>query len=323
MPAAPSPSLPQCADAVLMVRPAAFGFNAETAASNAFQAAPDGEPPGAIAARARAEFEGLVRALEGEGVEVCVADDSPEPAKPDAVFPNNWVSFHADGTIVTYPMASPTRRAERREAVIEAAVARLHFRVRRRLDLTAHESEGRFLEGTGSLVLDHRQRRAFACISPRTDADLVRAWALALDYEPVLFGASDAAGRPYYHTNVCLWIGTQVAAVALEAVAAEDRVHLIDALAAEEREVIALTRQEVAGFAGNMLELATWDEALGDARVLLMSAAARRALAPATYQRLAGATDTVLAVPVPTLERFGGGSVRCMLAEVFRAAREP
>jgi len=321
--AARSPNLPQCTDAVLMVRPAAFGFNPETAASNTFQAAPDAQPPADIAARARAEFDGMVRALEGEGVEVCVAEDSAAPAKPDAVFPNNWLSFHADGTLVTYPLASRARRAERREAVIESAVARLGFRVRRRLDLTAHESAGRFLEGPGSLVLDHRQRRAFACLSPRTDAQLVREWAAALEYEPVLFHATDAAGRAYYHTNVCLWIGTQVAAVALEAVAGEDRVHLMDRLAAEDREVIVLTRQEVAGFAGNMLELATWDEALGDARVLVMSATARRALAPATYKRLAGTTDTVLAVPVPTLERHGGGSVRCMLAEVFRTPPAP
>ncbi|MBV9345930.1 MAG: amidinotransferase [Gammaproteobacteria bacterium] len=317
--AAPSLSaLPQCAGAVLMVRPAAFGFNPETAASNAFQRDPDGEPPAAIAARARAEFDGVVQALRGEGIGVCVVEDTADPPKPDAVFPNNWVSFHADGTLVTYPLASASRRAERRAEVIEAVSGQLGFRTRRHLDLTAHEREGRFLEGTGSLVLDHRQRRAFACPSPRTDAGLVRSWAEALGYEPVLFAASDAQGRPYYHTNVCLWIGTQVAAVALESVAPADRARLLESLTAPDRAVLELTRREIAGFAGNMLELATWDEALGDARVLVLSQSARQALAPATYRRLAGAADNLLAVPVPTLERYGGGSVRCMLAEVFR-----
>ena len=307
----------QCADAVLMVRPAAFGFNPDTAASNAFQKAPATNAPDPQAA-ALAEFAQLAAGLSAEGIEVCIAEDSRTPAKPDAVFPNNWVSFHACGTLVTYPLANLSRRPERREAVIEAAVRQLNFQVKHLLDLSWYEGEGKHLEGTGSLVLDHVNRIAYACRSVRTHPQLVQEWCRELKFEPVLFDASDASGAPFYHTNVCLWIGQQVAMVAAEAIAAPDRERVLQHLAASGREVILMSRAEVAAFAGNMLELGTWDEALGDARVLVMSASARAALSPRVLAQLSACTDTVLAVPVPTIEACGGGSVRCMLAEVFR-----
>jgi hypothetical protein len=311
---------PQCADAVLMVRPQAFGYNPETASTNTFQRA--GEPQIEASARdlARAEFARLERALESEGISVCSAEDTAQPVKPDAVFPNNWLSFHADGTLVLYPMQSPSRRLERRTEVIDAVVKRLGFRVSHLLDLTHHEEHGRFLEGTGSLVLDHRQRVAYACASPRTHPGLVAEWARELRYDPVIFHAADRAGVPLYHTNVLMCIGERAAIVGSGAIAPADRERVVARLRASEREILELGYDEIERFAGNMLELGTWDEALGDSRVLVMSEAARRSLSHDAFAQLSGCTDTVLSVPVPTIERLGGGSVRCMLAEVFRPA---
>ena len=302
-----------------MVRPKAFGYNAETARSNSFQR-PPAHDDAAPAALARLEFEQLVRALTSEGVEVCIAEDSDVPEKPDAVFPNNWVSFHEDGTLVIYPLESASRRFERRPEVIEAAVRELGFQVSRLLDLSWYESRGKYLEGTGSLVLDNVARVAYACTSPRTHPEVVAEWAQALGYEAVTFNASDRAGVPLYHTNVLMCIGAQAAVVGAEAIAPADRARVMDRLAGTGREIIQIGLDEIGRFAGNMLELGTWDEALGDSRVLVMSDSARRALQPAAFARLSACTDAVLAVPVPTIERLGGGSVRCMLAEVFRTA---
>ena len=308
----------QCADAVLMVRPRAFGYNPETAASNTFQK--DDSGGDALGhTRARAEFEALARALASEGVSVCAVDDSAMPPKPDAVFPNNWVSFHEDGTLVLYPLQSSNRRAERRQEVIDAVLRELNFQVRRRIDLTHYEGEGKFLEGTGSLVLDNVERVAYACASPRTHPELVKEWAGKLGYQPVVFEATNSEGVPLYHTNVLMCIGSRMALVGAEAIAPADRERVLANLSSSGREIIEIGHAEVQQFAGNMLELGTWDEALGDSRVLVMSDAARRALRPEVFAQLSGCTDAVLAVPVPTIERLGGGSVRCMLAEVFRA----
>jgi hypothetical protein len=308
----------QCAEAVLMVRPASFGYNPETAATNRLQRPP--AAGGEQASLARAEHDGLAAALESEGITVCRVEDTPEPVKPDAVFPNNWVSFHEDGTVVLYPMQAQSRRRERRQEVVDAVAERLGFAVTRTVDLTSHEAQGRYLEGTGSLVLDHIERAAYACISPRTDPAVVDEWCRELGYEPVVFSAVDRAGVPLYHTNVMLCIGEEAAVVAAQAIVPQDRGRVIERLRGTGREVIEIGHAEVERFAGNMLELGSWDEALGDCRVLVMSDAARHALSAEAFARLSACTDEVLAVPVPTLERLGGGSVRCMLAEVFLPA---
>jgi hypothetical protein len=307
----------QCADAVLMIRPAAFGFNAETAVTNTFQH-PDAADPAATAQLARAEFEQLAQALKSEGVQVIALEDTAAPPKPDAVFPNNWVSFHACGTVVLYPMQSASRRAERRQDLIEAAVNASGFKLSHLLDLTHYESQGRFLEGTGSLVLDHIARVAYACASPRTHPEVVAEWARELNYEPVIFQAADTGGTPLYHTNVLMCIGARVVVIGSEAIAASDRERVLARLAASGREIIEVGQAGIGQFAGNMLELASWDEALGDCRLLVMSQSARRALKPEAFAQLSGCTDAVLTVPVPTIEAVGGGSVRCMIAEVFR-----
>lgn len=306
----------QCAGAVLMVRPAAFGFNPETAATNHLQRRV-AEAEGQASERAREEFDMLVRALQSEGIRVCIAEDTLLPEKPDAVFPNNWVSFHEDGTVVLYPLQASGRRAERRPEILAAALQQLGFTVRRMLDLTHHESAGRFLEGTGSLVLDHVERVAYAALSPRTDPQLVEEWARELQYEALLFETRGASGAPLYHTNVLLCIGARASIVGTHCIVPGDRERVLGRLGASGREVIELPSAEVEQFAGNMLELATWDEALGDSHVLVMSARARAALSAETWRRLNACTDTTLAVPVPTIEELGGGGVRCMMAEVF------
>ena len=309
----------QASSAILMVRPKAFGWNAETAATNRFQdsgflqagSAPD------VASKAIEEFDAFAAALSGEGVVVCTVEDTALPVKPDAVFPNNWVSFHPDGTVVLYPMHAANRRVERRADIVDEVERKTGFHVRRMVDLTVHEKAGRFLEGTGSLVLDHRERVAYACRSPRTDGHVAREWAQELGFELELFGAADEGGAPIYHTNVLMSVGTRFAVVALDAIDRADRNRVAHRLAASGREVIALSHAEMRGFCGNILEVGTQDEYLGDFRLLVMSRTAQRALAREKYAQLSGLVDAVLGVPVEVIERHGGGSVRCMLAEIF------
>jgi hypothetical protein len=304
----------QTASAVLMIRPAAFDYNPETAVTNRLQR-PAVDP--AAPARALAEFDALVGALESEAIAVCLVADTAVPVKPDALFPNNWVSLHVDGTVVLYPMQAANRRRERRPEVLDAVAAELGFEITRIVDLTTHEADGRYLEGTGSLVLDHVNRVAYACVSARTHPLVVQHWSRELGYEAVLFKAVDRSGAALYHTNVMMCLGTDFAVVATEAIVPDDRARVRERLAADGRELIEIGQEEIERFAGNMLELASWDEALGDCRVLVMSEAARRALRGDSYSRLTAVTDSILSVPVPTIEMLGGGSVRCMLAEVF------
>lgn len=299
-----------------MIRPAAFDYNPETAATNSMQQRP--VAGGASSnERARAEFRDLVRALESEGISVCAVEDTAAPRKPDAIFPNNWVSFHTDGTVVVYPMHTENRRRERRREVIDTVAERTGFKITRTVDLTHHELQGRCLEGTGSLVLDHANRVAYASVSPRTHPAVVEEWSRELGYEPVLFQSLDRAGAPIYHTNVLMCIGERAIVAGTGAITPADRGRVLERLKSSGREVVEIGLDEIEQFAGNMLELASWDEALGDCRVLVMSASARRALKPEAFARLSACTDAVLAAPIPTIETLGGGSVRCMLAEVF------
>ena len=190
----------------------------------------------------------------------------------------------------------------------------------RRVDLTHHEAQGRFLEGTGSLILDHVHRVVYASVSQRTHPAVVEEWCRELGYEPVVLESFDRSGVPLYHTNVLMCIGEQFAVVGTGAIPQRDRERVLERLRATAREIIEIGHEEIAHFAGNMLELASWDEALGDCRVVVMSDSARHALSAKAFSRLSACTDTVLAVPLPTIERLGGGSVRCMLAEVFLPA---
>jgi len=306
----------QSADAVLLVRPTAFGWNPETAGSNAFQRL-GGASAGPDRVRALTEFEALVGALGSAGVGVFALDEPGPSACPDAVFPNNWVSLHHDGTVVLYPMLAPSRRIERRMELITGLEERGGYGVSRLLDLTHHELSGRFLEGTGSVVFDHAARVAYACRSPRTDESVLRELCEELDYEPVAFDAADAGGVAVYHTNVLLSIGTRSAILCAEAVASAERGALLERLQAGGRQVVTISHAQMAEFAGNALEL----RARGGSSVLAMSERAWRAFGPAQAELLRGCVDAVVTPSVPTIEQRGGGSVRCMLAEVFLPLR--
>jgi hypothetical protein len=293
-----------------MVRPAAFGSNPETLASNAFQSGDAGSA--AVAALARAEFDELARRLGAAGVEVIVVEDTPDPRKPDACFPNNWLSLHHDGTAVVYPLLAASRRLERRLELLTLLEMR-GFALREALDLRSWERRGAFLEGTGSLVLDHVQRVAYACRSPRTHEAPLGEFAAALGYTPYLFDATGPAGVPVYHTNVVMSVGDGFAVACLEALTDDaERQRLRESLAAAGREVITLSRAQMQSFAGNLLAIATST----GGRVIALSATAWASLGPAERRALERCGE-IVAVPVPTIERFGGGSVRCMLAEVF------
>jgi hypothetical protein len=302
----------QAASAVLLVRPAAFGFNAEAAKSNVFShAAKDPD----FARRATAEFEGLAAQLSDAGIETLILEDVPEPAKPDAVFPNNWFSTHADGSMVLYPMATAPRRLERRTDDVSQLLAKHGFEVRRIVDLTAHENQGRFLEGTGSLVLDRPNRRAFASLSLRTHADVIADFDGELGYSTFVFDARDPGGRPIYHTNVLLSLGTRFAVLCLEAVAEEHRYRLIAEIEATGRTVIPMTFAQLRRFGCNLLELQ------GKAGpVIAISATAVSSLKPDQIRALEG-FGKVVEVDIPTIEAVGGGSVRCTIAEIHLPRR--
>ncbi|MDH4260247.1 MAG: arginine deiminase-related protein [Gammaproteobacteria bacterium] len=299
----------QCTDAVLMIRPARFGANPETAASNRFQQ--DGAT-GDTPLAAQREFQGLVHALSDAGVAVHVADDSPTPAKPDACFPNNWVSFHDDGSVVLYPLMAASRRAERREEPI-ALLRTAGYRIERTIDLTQWEARGEYLEGTGSLVLDRCHRIAYACWSPRTTPAALGDFASRLGYRVVSFNARGPGGQAIYHTNVLMAIGERFALMCPDAIPdPAERVTVLHALEQSGHEPVLISIAQMNGFAGNLLALRSRD---GEP-LIAMSAAAWDCLAQ--RERLAlERHGRIVSAPIPTIERHGGGSVRCMIAEVF------
>jgi hypothetical protein len=302
----------QAASAALVVRPACFGWNAETQASNRFQR----EAADLVAVaqeRALVEFDGLVSGLQAAGVEIFVGEDDVDARCPDAVFPNNWVTLHADGTVVLYPMLAPCRRRERRLDLVAMLAERGGFRVQRLLDLTHYEATGQYLEGTGSVVFDHVGRVAYAALSPRTHLAPLQELCAELGYEPCVFAAADAAGAAIYHTNVMLAVGSRFAVVAAECIEAARRGDVLQRLRASGRDVLEIDAAAMAAFAGNVLELRS---GTGE-RVLAMSQSAATAFGAAGLARLRHSVDRVVAAPVPTIETLGGGSVRCMLAEVF------
>ncbi len=307
---------PQSALGVLMVRPACFGFNPQTAASNAFQQAADSPGEAETQRLALVEFDGLAKALQHAGVEVLIAPDTPYPVKPDAIFPNNWVSFHFDGAVALYPMLAPNRRSERREDVLDQVVREGRFRVSRTVDLTHREAEGKFLEGTGSLVLDRAHRVAYASLSPRTDLDVLGEFAQLLDYELVTFEAWDAADQPVYHTNVVMAIGTRFAVVCGEAIAQPShRDAVFNKLRAAGHDLVDITLRQMQEFAGNLLELAP-----AGGHIVALSTTAWRSLGSA-QRRILESHAELVPVPIPTIERIGGGGVRCMLAELHLPKR--
>lgn len=294
-----------------MIRPARFESNPQTAASNRFQGK-TGRTPADQQAAALAEFERLRQALEAAGVRVLAFDDTPEPHTPDAVFPNNWVSFHADGTVVLYPMEAQNRRLERRQDIVEALAAKHGFLVREVVDLSHHEADGHYLEGTGSMVLDRVNRIAYACLSSRTHLDPLGEFAQRLDYDVLTFDAVDEGGAPIYHTNVLMNVGEALAVICAEAIPREEqRAAVLESLANSGHEVMPLSFAQLQAFAGNMLEL----RSAAGGRVVALSQQALDSLTREQQDTL-NANGQVLSVPIDVIEASAGGSVRCMLAEI-------
>ncbi len=305
----------QCASRVLLIRPHGFGRNEVAARSNAFMHEPE-DPAAEIARFATAEFDALAAALADAGVETLVVEDDLH--LPDSVFPNNWMSFHepvqGPPVVVTYPMATPARRLERRESIIDRVRERVGGPLER-IALGDLEQDGEFLEGTGSLVLDRVAGVAFACRAVRTTERALAVWESVTGYEVVRFDADDGHGVPVYHTNVVMSLGERFAVVCLDAVAdAGQRSRLHDRLRATRETVLDISITQMHGMCGNILELRS---AAGEPLVA-MSATAWDAFTHEQRRRLEGLARPVVA-PIPTIERVGGGSVRCMIAEIGQA----
>lgn len=294
-----------------MIRPVRFESNPMTAASNRFQGRNDAAPDAQQAA-ARREFNAAVGTLRDSAIEVIVVDDTPEPHTPDSIFPNNWISTHADGRVVLYPMEAENRRTERRVDIIEHLADNCGRQVTEVVDLSAHEQNGHFLEGTGSMVFDRVNHIVYACLSSRTHLDPLGDFAQRMGYEVVAFDAVDRNGVAIYHTNVLMNVGEEVAVICDAAIPREgQRNAVLGRLRDTGHEVMRLDYDQLDAFAGNMLELRNGD---GE-RVLAMSRQARAALEPGQLATLeAGAR--VISLPIDSIESSAGGSVRCMLAEI-------
>lgn len=299
-----------------MVSPARFESNPLTAESNAFQTESEASQQ-EQQALAQAEFDALAEQLRDSGINVIVAQDEARPRRPDAIFPNNWVSFHADGRVVLYPMEAENRRTERRLDIIEWLDQKHGFHVSEVIDLSHHEDESHFLEGTGSMVLDRVNRVAYACLSSRTHLDPLGDFAQRMDYDVIAFEAVDRDGLPIYHTNVMMNVGESLAVVCEESIAREDQQSaVLERLTKTGHEIVSLSFDQLYAFAGNMLELRT---SAGE-RVIAMSEQAYESLTPPQLDRLLS-NGGIIKSPIDNIERLAGGSVRCMLAEIHLPRR--
>lgn len=298
----------QTTNHLLMIRPCQFAFNEETAVNNAFQA-PTEDPE--VQSKALEEFNRLTDLMESHDIDVLVVDDSPVPPTPDSIFPNNWVSFHSNGTAILYPMFAPSRRRERKSGVLERV--REIFKIRHILNLTDYEKQEMFLEGTGSMVLDRVNHMAYACLSRRTNKKVLEEFCRKMSYKPVVFEASDHFGQPIYHTNVMMSIGEKFCVICLESIRNEQQREMVrKELTRTQKEIIEISEQQMACFAGNILQVRS---RRGD-RFIIMSSAAHAAFRPDQLQALTK-HGKILHSDIPTIEINGGGSARCMIAEIF------
>jgi len=292
-----------------MIRPVKFGYNEQTATSNAFQNNIDLKAEEAQANAAK-EFDGFVNILRSNAVNIIVIDDTLSPHTPDSIFPNNWISFHDNGDILLYPMQAENRRLERREDIIRRLEETFH--VKQVIDLSNFEAQNQFLEGTGSMVLDRQNKIAYACLSPRTDAEILEAFSKQENYKVLLFNSVDAKDQPIYHTNVVMCIGTAFAVICLESIKDEQQKQLvINTLKESGKEVIYITFDQMNQFAGNMLEV----ENTSGEKLLVMSQKAYQSLTAEQVATLSKFARLIYA-DLDTIETLGGGSARCMLAEV-------
>jgi hypothetical protein len=291
-----------------MIRPVSFGFNEQTAGSNAFQVRSTEQLD--VQQKALAEFDALVDKLRSNSIDVIVIDDTPQPHTPDSIFPNNWVSFHEDGKVFLYPMQAENRRLERRNDVIDRLSH--DFNISEVDDLSDFEQQGKFLEGTGSMVLDRQHKLAYACLSPRTDMEVMNTFCEKSGYSPVYFHAVDGNSIAIYHTNVLMCIGEQFVVICLDAVRDEkERESLLEHFAKTNKTIIDITLKQMNAFAGNMLELVNNK---GE-HLLVMSARAYQSLTQLQINTLEQYCRLIYA-DLSTIENNGGGSARCMMAEV-------
>lgn len=301
---------------ILMIRPSSFAFNEQTAGSNSFQRQDEIQDID-VRNKAMSEFDDMVSLLTSVGIHVHVISDTEKPVKPDAVFPNNWISTHENGTLITYPMYAPNRRLERREEIISYLSEKFEVRHRYSFEFYEDEDEPMFLEGTGSMIFDRPARKVYACTSPRTDIRLIDKFNVLMGTSGVVFQAVDKNGHDIYHTNVMMAIGQDFAVICLECIPDADmRRMVVHNLEKEGKEIVDISLSQVEHFAGNMLEVEN-DEGK---RFLCMSQQAFDELTSLQKELLSKKT-TLIPVSIPIIEKYGGGSVRCMMCEIFLPPR--
>jgi hypothetical protein len=284
-----------------------FVYNAETAVNNSFQVKAD---PENLTQKAVQEFDVFVQALQTQGIEVTVVEDSPEPHTPDAIFPNNWISFHESGIYCLYPMFAPNRRKERKSEVLNIIKKKFHYH--QQIDFTGYESENLFLEGTGSMVLDRDNRLAYACLSPRTNLRVLNDFCDKLNYRPVVFHSSNEAGQAIYHTNVMMCVADRYVVVCLDSIPDPlEKKFITETIQSTKKEIIRISPDQMNHFAGNMLQLKN----NRDEKILVMSSAAWHSLETAQKEKLSSYNPIVHA-SLQNIETNGGGSARCMIAEI-------
>ncbi|MFA6149706.1 MAG: arginine deiminase-related protein [Chitinophagaceae bacterium] len=297
---------------IFMVRPANFGFNEQTALSNTFQQ--DGAHISNVQQKAKQEFDSAVEKLRSAGINVWVIEDTDDSIRPDAVFPNNWISTHENGTIILYPMLTENRRKERRSDIVDTL--RQNYFVSKILDFSNYENKHQFVEGTGSIVFDHTNRFAYACISPRTNKELLEEICSAINYKSITFRAVNQSGIEIYHTNVLMSIGEDFAIICLECIADEkERSNIKDSIEKSGKEIIEIRFDQMNSFAGNAISLSSDQK-----NILALSQTAYNSLIPEQKIRLEQYC-TLLPVRIPTIETIGGGSLRCMIAQNFLPVR--
>jgi len=305
----------QTTNTILMIRPVAFRMNEQTTVNNYYQKVLDNLLPATVNAKAQEEFDVFVKKLQAVGVNVVVVDDTLNPDTPDSIFPNNWISFHETGDVVLYPMFAENRRGERREDVLDILEDN-GFVINEIMDYTSAEEDGFYLEGTGSIVLDRENGKAYCALSPRADEELCIEFCEDFEYSPVIFEAFQTVNgerKLIYHTNVMMCIGDTFAVICADCIDdKKERKMVLDSLKGDEKEIILISEAQVNNFAGNMLEVRGAD----DRRYLVMSSSAHQSL---TKKQIAQLEEhlTIVSSSLDTIEACGGGSARCMMAEIF------
>ncbi|HZZ76482.1 MAG TPA: arginine deiminase-related protein [Puia sp.] len=297
----------QTTSKVLMIRPLHFVYNVETAVNNTFQVKGDQDN---LTEKAVKEFDAFVNTLRDEGIDVTVVEDSADPHTPDAIFPNNWISFHSSGIYCLYPMFAPNRRQERKAEVITAVQKKFHYN--QLIDFTGYESQNLFLEGTGSMVLDRNKQLAYACLSPRTNEAVLQDFCKRLNYQPIVFHAVNESGHAIYHTNVMMCVADRYVVICLDSIPdTAERKYVEETIIRGKKEIIPISIPQMNQFAGNMLQL----ENERKEKILVMSSAAWNALLPDQIEKLTK-HNRILHCSLTHIETNGGGSARCMIAEI-------